>query len=569
MRVFKGLPISKGIGIGKAVVIKEEVGRITRSYISSENVKKELIRLERGISKSIAQLRSAIKKVDSKRFRDLYLILNTHLMIVEDKSLRRKAEEFIRTEKINAEWAIERVVDELRASFSLLKDRYLRERMSDIDMVAQRVLGNLAGRKRQRMELPHSAVIISHSLSPADFAHFPKKGIEGIGIEVGAYTSHIGIITRALRIPAVFGVSSISKKVKNGDVVIVDGYTGDVYVNPSKEVLKKYERVKETTMRDELIEEMRDVKPVTVDGVRIYVKANVEMLDEIYEVKRAGADGIGIYRTEFFFKEHGTLPSEEVQVRHYKDLLEKAYPLTVNIRTVDIGIEDIENTAEKNPALGLRAIRLLTVKRGILKVQLKSILRAGNKGNVRLLFPMITTVDEILEVKKLLNECRDELKSMRVKKPSQGIMLETPSACMISDFLAKEVDFLSIGTNDLIQYTLAIDRMNEFVAHLYNPLHPSVLRIIKRTVDGALEQGKEVEVCGEIAGDPFYIPVLIGMGVKVVSMIPSAIPHAKKIISKVNVEEMRMFVENALNEKTAKKVEERLKRYYRERKLIV
>lgn len=570
MRQFKGFPVSKGIGIGRAVVVKEEGGRIVRSFIPPENVKKEIARLHAAISKSISQLKTAINKVDPERFRDLYLILKTHLMIAEDKSLRMRAEEFIRSEKINAEWAVERVVDELKASFSLIKDRYLQERMSDIDMVAQRVLGNLTGGRRDRMELPYSSVIVSRSLSPADFAYFPKRGIEGISIEVGTYTSHIAIIARALRIPAVFGVGNISKMIKNGDLVVIDGYTGNVYVNPPKDVISKYEKLRESSLTEELIVETKDVKPLTKDGVRIYVKANVEMLDEVQEVKKVGADGIGIYRTEFFFKEHGALPNENVQENHYGDLLERAYPLTVNIRTVDIGLEDVEDAHEKNPALGLRAIRLMAGRRDILKTQIKSILRANRMGNGRILFPMITTVEEVHEVKKLVNECAKELRAngLMVKRPPCGIMVETPSACMISEILANEVDFLSVGTNDLIQYTLAIDRMNEFVAYLYNPLHPSVLRIIKKAVEGVLVHDREVEVCGEIAGDPFYIPVLIGMGVRVVSMIPSAIPQAKRIISKIDAEEMKAVLEEVMNEKTAKKVEEKLKRYYRERRLL-
>jgi len=551
--VVKGIPVSEGIGLGRAVVIKESEYAVRKVKI--EDTEAELRRFLDSIEKAKEQ----IKKIKAATYESLgeknAMIFDAHLLILDDPEFVNMVKGKIE-EGINAEFAIDESARFFENVLWSLEDEYMRERANDIKDVALRLI-RILNREEQidLKDLPEGSVLIAHDLTPSQTAQINKQNVRGFVTEKGGKTSHTAIIARTYEIPAVVGLEDIINKVKDGDFLIVDGYEGFVYVNPEEYLIKEYEKkLVEENRRKEELKSFLYVESKTQDEKRIKLFANIAHIEEIDAALKNGAEGIGLFRTEFLFMDRSQPPSEDEQFEVYKSVLEKMEGKPVIIRTLDVGgdknISYLNIDKEENPFLGYRAIRLCLGNKELFKTQLRALLRASIYGNLKIMFPMITSSDEVYKAKLVIQEAKEELKKENISYSQNieiGIMIETPSAAVISDILAKEVDFFSIGTNDLIQYTLAIDRTNDKVSYLYNPLHPAVLRLIKMTVENAHKNGIEVGVCGEIASNQEFVPILIGLGVDELSVNPSKILNVKKKILQTRYEEENLRVRELLN----------------------
>ncbi len=540
MRKLTGIPVSPGVAVGKAFVLHSEDFRpITKVRVSDDQIPREIARFEDALTRTRADILGIRKKLSQEIGREHSDIFTAHLLVLEDRTLIEDVLSTIKTKRVNAEYAFSSVVQKYFRAFSRVDDEYLKERVADIKDIARRLLENLIGKERNPLaNLTEKAIIIAHDLSPSDTATMDKQKVVAFATDIGGPTSHTAIMARSMEIPAVVGVDQISREVITGDLVVIDGNHGVVVIHPDAKTLADYakegKRFVELTSE---LDKLRNLPAETPDGHRIELSANIEFPDEISSVLAHGAAGIGLYRTEYFYMNRTDLPTEEEQYESYRKVAEKIAPYPVIIRSLDLGgdkfLSSLEVPHEMNPFLGWRAIRFCLARVDVFKTQLRAVLRASAHGNIKTMYPMISNLTELRQANQILQECKKELRQKKIPfnpKMEVGAMIEIPSAALTSDALAKEVDFFSIGTNDLIQYTLAVDRVNEKIAYLYEPTHPAILRLIHEVIVNGHRHKVWVGTCGEMSGDPAIATVLVGLGIDEISTSPLLLPKVKKAI---------------------------------------
>lgn len=555
--VLQGISASQGIAYAQVFVYVQRDLEVPEYQVEKARWQAEVARFEQAILTTRQQLQVIMSEVEKNLGADEARIFDAHLLVLEDQALiSETVREFEKT-RLNIETCFNRVAQRYIAAFQQIDDEYLRERGGDIRDVAQRVLANLLGHTGQRLtKLADKRIVVANDISPSDAASLDRSAALGIVTDSGSKTSHAVIVARSMKIPAVVGLRDLSSRVNAGDSVLIDGYEGLVILNPTESTLFRYGQIqRQKRTQEQRLLEINRLPAVTLDGVELALRANVEKSDEAVMVKDYNADGVGLYRTEFLYLAAERLPSEEQQYAAYAELVRALAPRPVTIRTLDLGGDKpIASQAhlfpkEDNPFLGYRAIRFCLDHPDVFKAQLRAILRASAHGEVRLMYPMISGRDEMRRANAVLDECRAELRALGVpfdEKMKVGSMIEIPSAAMSADLLAHECDFFSIGTNDLIQYLLAIDRVNDRIAHLYEPTHPSVLRTIRHVVVEAHRAGIKVSVCGEMAGDPTYTALLYGLGVDELSMTPPLIPAARQVLRNMKLTEAKKLAQTAL-----------------------
>ena len=564
---LRGIGVSPGIVQGEAVLAESVRFPARKSYIPPHRVEEELARLRAALAETREGLAALKREVGARIGEDHAFIFDAHRLILEDRVLLDGLEKLIREENVDSETALAEMHEHYRKIFEAIEDEYFRERQSDVTDVLGKVVRNLSAGKEAGIEEVRGRILVAHDLLPSEAALRMSRGkVLAVALDMGGPTSHVAILARSLNIPTVVGLHDISQKIQSGDTLIVDGTDGEVLVHPPPTVRKEFLSKKEKY--DNYRRDLRKVarlRSATLDGVRFFPMANIELPEEVGNALSYGAEGIGLFRSEYIYLQRSSLPSEEDHLEVYARLAQETHPRPVYIRTVDIGgdksLPQLQIEKEPNPALGLRAIRFSLRTQDLFRVQLRAILRASVPGNLRILIPMITEIEEITEVKAIFSEVKTELRGQGIpfdEKIPLGIMIEVPAAAAISDILIKEVDFFSIGTNDLIQYHLAVDRSNEFVSYLYKPLHPSVLRLVRFIIATALKEGKDVAVCGEMAADPLSAIMLLGFGLRRFSMNPNFIPRVKKALRAVDVRTVRRIVNQALELRSAQEVEEHL-----------
>ena len=554
--MFRGIAVSAGICRGKILVLHRARHIIARRALADGELNEEAGRFE----KALVQTRQQILEIQGKVLETLSAkeadIFEAHLLMLEDQVLVDEVIRMIRDQKVNADFAFHIVAERYVTALVSADDEYLRERANDMRDLTARVLDNLLEVKDE-FDLRHIAepcILVSHDLSPSTTAQLDKKFVLGFATDIGGQTSHTAIMARSLGIPAVVGLQTVSQELESGDYALLDGYNGTVIVNPTDQTLFEYGQLaKIKASLEEKLNEIRQQPAVTLDGKFIHLSANIENQHDTEAVLAHGAEGVGLFRTEYLFINRESLPSEEEQYQSYRKVAAALKPNSVIIRTLDLGgdkfASHLQLAKEVNPFLGWRAIRFCLAQPELFRAQLRAILRASAEGNVKMMYPMISGLEELNQANTLVEKCRAELRAEGVpfdEKMEIGVMIEIPSAALIADALATRVKFFSIGSNDLIQYTLAADRTNEKVSHLYEPTHPAIIRLIKTTVDAAHRHGIWAGVCGEIAGDPMLTPLLIGLGADELSAAPTVVAPVKYMIRRLKLDETRALAEFAL-----------------------
>jgi len=568
----QGLGVSAGIAFGRAYLIGRDTLKAPRHHIEPDDVDTEVARLYKAIAASDKQLAKIKEKLASENESD-YHIITAHQMMLHDEHLVGAAVGYIRDEQINAEWGLRRAVDDIRGVFDSIEDEYLRERRSDVEFVFERVLRNLLGRDTGPLQPPPDAIVVAYDLSPADTAQLHKAAVAGLITDAGGKTSHTAIIARAHEIPAVVGLETITEVIETDDLVLIDGGAGIVIVNPTAATVGEYrDEQRRQVAAGALLHAMRDLPARTRDDHEIQLYANIDGPDELDNALDYGAMGVGLFRTEYLFMGHTELPDED---KHYKTALEvidRLGGLPATIRTFDLGADKLApfleaaDLQEANPALGLRSIRLCLAElgRSLFKQQLRGLLRASAHGPLKIMFPMISGVGELRAAKAVVDEVKAELATEGIPFDHDvkvGIMIEMPSAALTADLLATECDFFSIGTNDLIQYTMAVDRVNEYVSYLYEPLHPSLLRLIGEVARAGASAGIPVTVCGEMAGEPAIAPVLLGLGIRELSMSAVSVPEVKATIRATTISEAEALVQKVIKLPTSAEIRAAVSEY--------
>lgn len=552
-RTIFGIPVSAGIAIGRAYYLnKSHFSGTVRQTVSYADVPVEKERLVRAFDEALHDLERILTLVPDD-LKEHSAIIESHLMMLRDHKFRKRALDHIAVSRVNAEWSLERAVGDVEEVFASIADEYLRQRMQDVRLVAERVLGKLVGGGNGHQAIKHRAILLAHDLSPADTIELDVNKIMAFATAQGGKTSHAGILARSLQIPAVVGVEGLGDDLAEGGIIILDGFHGRIIIEPDEDELARY-----TDLQDQFesyqatIMRSCHLPAETIDGYRVQVLANIELFEEVVAVNDNGGEGIGLFRSEYSYLSRDGMPSEDELTEIYMDMASLVAPRKLVIRTLDVGADKLmrmQTSTEANPALGLRAIRYCLRHREVFRTQLRAILKASVLGNVSIMFPMISGLQELIEVKKFYREVQQQMHSEGIcfrEDMPMGIMVEVPSAVITADFLAREVDFFSIGTNDLIQYSLGIDRTNKDVSYLYQPLHPAIVRSIKWVVDSAHRAGIEVCLCGELAADPFCIPVLMGMQVDSISLGPQAIPGIKRIVRQASMEECSALLKQVM-----------------------
>ena len=557
--------MSSGIAFGRAYLIGRDTLKAPRHHIEPDDIDTEVARLYKAIGLSDRQLAKIKDKLASENESD-YHIITAHQMMLHDEHMVGAAVEYIKEDKINAEWALRRAVDDIRSVFDSIEDPYLRERKSDVEFVFDRVLRNLLGRMTGPLAPPPDAVVVAYDLSPADTAQLHKAAVSGLITDAGGKTSHTAIIARAHEIPAVVGLEDITEVVETDDLLVIDGATGVVIVNPSPATVAEYRDEQRRQVAQGMhLQTMKDLPARLRDGTDIQLLANIDGPEEIDDAIDYGAVGVGLFRTEYLYMTGEALPDEETHYANACKVLEKLKGRPATIRTFDLGADKLAKFVEEadldemNPALGLRSVRLCLSDLGkdLFRQQLRGLLRASAHGPIKLMFPMISGVAELRAVKAIVDDVKFELRSEGKDFDEQiklGIMIEMPSAALTADLLAKECDFFSIGTNDLIQYTMAVDRVNEYVSYLYEPLHPALMRLIAMVVDAANAAAIPVAVCGEMAGEPMIASILVGLGVRELSMSAVSIPEVKDAVRQMALEDTQRLVSRVSTVSTSAEV---------------
>ncbi|MBI4358835.1 MAG: phosphoenolpyruvate--protein phosphotransferase [Candidatus Omnitrophica bacterium] len=564
MKTFKGIPVSPGVATAKALVLRgQDFFSVPKVEIRSEDIPKEIVRFEESLTKTRSDLFNVRKKIAQDLGHEHSDIFSAHLLILEDRTLIEDVLSKIKSERVSAEYAFSLVIQRYFHAFAQINDDYLKERVADIRDVGRRILLNLRGEKADSLvHLKEDIIVIAHDLSPSETATMDREHVIAFATDIGGPTSHTAIMARSMEIAAVVGLGRISKEVSNGQMVIIDGNHGIAIVGPDPQTIERY--ASEEKRFVELITELDKLKSLaaeTLDGHKLQLTANIEFPDEIPSVIAHGAEGIGLYRTEYFYMNRTDLPSEEEQFNAYRHVAEQLVPQPVVIRTLDLGgdkfLSSLDLPREMNPFMGWRAIRFCLTRVDIFKTQLRAILRASVHGNLKLMYPMVSNLLELKKANQILEEARNELRAEHKpfdEKMEIGAMIEIPSAALTSDVLAREVDFFSIGTNDLIQYSLAVDRVNEKIAYLYEPAHPAILKLIQHTIQNAKKAKIWISVCGEMGGDPAMALLLLGFGINQLSMSSFALPKVKKAIRSVTFKQAREIAARSLEFSTGEEI---------------
>ena len=563
-KMLRGIPVSQGVSRSRVVVLDRTRIDPAKWGILESDPAGEEDRLQASLVETRRQILAVQERLREAMGAKEAQIFDAHLLVLEDPMLLQETARFIREDLVTAEFAFHEASEKYAEALGKVDDSYLSERAADIRDVAQRVLADLMGQAlcTGLADLTEPCVVVAHDLTPSDTAMMDPAIVLGFVTEVGSRTSHMAILARSLRIPAVLGLGEAISELHNGESVLLDGFNGFVVIDPAEQTLFEYgQLVDRQTSIEESLEVIHDAAAETRDGHRIILSANIERAADVEGVLQCGATGVGLFRTEFLFINRSDLPGEEEQFAAYRKVTESLAPDPVIIRTLDLGgdklLSHVNVAEEMNPFLGWRAIRLCLEETDLFRTQLRAILRASVFGDLKIMYPMISGVEELEAANVLLDECREQLRDEGVAFAEDveiGVMIETPSAAMIADRLARRVKFFSIGTNDLIQYTLAVDRLNEKIAHLYEPTHPSILRLIKATVDAGQAHGIWTGICGEMAGDLAAVPLLLGLGVSELSVTPSMVPRVKMLIRSIEMSEARKLAEFALDSDSPKEI---------------
>jgi phosphotransferase system enzyme I (PtsI) len=552
--MYRGIAASPGIAIGRVFLLEEDDFVIQKKKITDEKL--EISRFRNALNKAKQEMiqtkKRALQRLGKKHAR----LFDAYILILDDTMLRQDTIELIVKEKVSAEYALHQVMEKVLLFFKEIDDEYFKERGQDIYDVGRKVLRHLLGHEKKVLsQLESQVIVISHNLTPSDTIAMREEKVIGFATDIGGETSHVAIMAHSLEIPAVVGLKDITKSVKNDDMIIIDGNQGIVILNPDPITIKNYYGEQQIFLAEEKdLEKLKDLPAVTLDGHEINLVANIEVPEEIKSVLFHGASGVGLYRTEYLYMNRKDFPTEEEQYESYKAVAKNMLPYSVTIRTLDLGGDKVTQqfkfAPERNPFLGLRAIRLCLKYPDIFKTQLRAILRASTEGKLKIMYPMISGIEELRQANMVLEEVKEDLRKKRIDFDNEievGVMIEVPSAALIVDILVQESDFLSIGTNDLIQYSLAVDRVNENVTNLYNPLHLSILRLLKRIIQAGEKTGKWVAMCGEMAADPSVTMILLGLGLREFSMSAISVPKIKRIIRSIKMEESKQLADEIMS----------------------
>jgi phosphotransferase system enzyme I (PtsI) len=563
---FQGVGVSPGIARGTVFVHRPDDEEPPVRRIPEDEIAAEIARLEAALISTRRQILEMQQRIAESIGAKDASIFDAHLLVVEDRTLLDEVVRTIQREKLNVEHVFHQVADRYARTLSEIDDPYLRERAVDIHDVARRVVHNLLGKEGLTLGSVHTPhILVAHNLAPSDTAQLNRSLVLGFATDIGSKTSHTAIMARSLNIPAAVGLHDASEQLATGEPILLDGYNGLLIVNPSDQTLWEYGEleIKKTEVEQKLTR-LRDTESTTVDGRHVILSANIELPEDVEQVKQCGAEGVGLYRTEFFYLNKPELPDEEDQYRAYLEVAQSLHPDPVIIRTLDLGgdkfMSALNLPEELNPFLGWRAIRFCLARKDVFKTQLRAILRASSVGNVKMMYPMISGVDEIRAANRVLEECRAELRAEKIpfnETMEVGAMIEVPSAAIAADLIANEVSFFSIGTNDLIQYSIAVDRLNEHIAHLYEPTHPAIIRLLRMTIEAAHARKLWVGVCGEMAGDIALTPLLLGLGVDELSAGAAIVPRVKRAVQALDLAACQQLVEDISHLDSAAAIQER------------